>query len=81
MQQPSDRVARLRSALERAVDTTATVEQIGDRIRITAVVGPGVTPEQYSAALELVRAADVWGGSVPGEEPVIWAEFNEGGQG
>lgn len=79
MQQPSGRVARLRAALESAVDTVASVEEVRGRTRITAVVGPDVTPTQYGEALALVQGADRWGSEITEHQPVIWAEFDERG--
>lgn len=72
------RAAALRTALERALDTSvqATPTEDGIRIRATApAVRDHATWEHLLAAL---RTADRWGSSDTAGEPEIWADITEG---
>ena len=73
--QLSVRAAALRAALERAVQTTATVAETNRGWIITAEVAETATIAEFRQALRAVQAGDGWGSAVTPGVVTIWTEI------
>jgi hypothetical protein len=75
--QLSTRAAEMRSAMERAWGSVATVTAIGQRVRISVPYSVAWPIEQFRRVLYLVQSAPNWG-STSHPEHVLWAEYGQG---
>lgn len=75
----SPRVAALRAALERVLDTPVQVLAEDGRTRIQASAPDRRDIATWEAVLAVLRSVDRWGSTDSGQGPRIWAEVNEGG--
>jgi hypothetical protein len=75
--QISVRAAAVRAALERATRAIAEASQQHGRLRFSAPVPIGCTPERWALILRALDSADCWGSTDAAGRTQVWAEIRE----
>lgn len=71
------RMAVLRTAIERASGSVASVTSRPHGLRVTVAAPPRLSTEQWGSLLSALQLADRWGSGDATGEIVVWAEIKE----